>query len=459
MQPGPRHVAAARALAAGDPLAALNAVAGDTSGHGRALRGIALAQLDELDEAQRELRAAALALRGAPLFRARALAALAEVAAARRELGSALEELQDAADALEVAGDARNASWARLVRARVLLLVGDVDEAWAELERSAGNTAADPVIEATRSLARAALAAQSLSGDAALAALDGALAQCVHGPHPLLAGELAAHRDALAQPLARLTVGGRTATLALPALARVFRGGGSLPLDGVDDAPHEDRKHEQARSVRRWFVVDAIARRVCFCGERAVDLGSRDVLFALVSELARAWPDAAHSDTLISSVFAGPPGEASHLDRLRVELGRLRRLLPCGATIRALGGSWCLALSAGEVVARLELLAEASTLSALLADGKAWAARDLALALGASPRTVQRALAELAAAGGAHAVGRARSQRWLARGARVGIATQMFLVGLLRPVEPLSTPRDSAPSKGEGGTNTTAPPP
>jgi len=71
VQPEPHHDAAARALASGDPLAALNAVAGDESGHGRALRGIALAQLDELDDARRELRAAAEALRDAPLYRAR----------------------------------------------------------------------------------------------------------------------------------------------------------------------------------------------------------------------------------------------------------------------------------------------------------------------------------------------------------------------------------------------------
>ncbi len=83
-------------------------------------------------------------------------------------------------------------------------------------------------------------------------------------------------------------------------------------------------------------------------------------------------------------------------------------------------------------------------LTALLADGNAWAARDLALAIGASPRTVQRALAELAERGAARAVGRARAQRWMTAGAPQGIATQMFLVSLLRPAELGGVPRCTA---------------
>ena len=51
---------------------------------------------------------------------------------------------------------------------------------------------------------------------------------------------------------------------------------------------------------------------------------------------------------------------------------------------------------------------------ALLADGAAWSTSALALALGESQRTVQRALVELEGEGRVRAIGRARAQRWLA---------------------------------------------
>jgi tetratricopeptide (TPR) repeat protein len=345
VQPEPSHHAAANALANGDPLAALNAIVGDTGGHARALRGIAFAQLDELDEARRELRAAAEALRDEPLYRARALAALAEIAAARRELGTAPDALAEAADALEANGDVRNATWARLVRARVLLLVGDLGAARAELQRSAEVVASgDPVIAGAHELARTAAAIRALSGKEALVALDAELGRLANEAHPLLAREIDAHREALARPLARLTLQGRTTELALPQLSRVFRGDGGLPFE------------EPECAARRWLVVDSIARRVAFCGENAVDLSARDVLFALVLELGRAWPGEVTSDSLVAAVFDGPPGEASHQDRLRVELGRLRRLLPPGVSISAMGGAWRLELGPEEVLIRLELL-------------------------------------------------------------------------------------------------------
>jgi predicted HTH transcriptional regulator len=49
---------------------------------------------------------------------------------------------------------------------------------------------------------------------------------------------------------------------------------------------------------------------------------------------------------------------------------------------------------------------------ALLGDGEAWSSSALALALGVNPRTVQRALGDLAQAGKAHALGRGRARRW-----------------------------------------------
>jgi hypothetical protein len=50
---------------------------------------------------------------------------------------------------------------------------------------------------------------------------------------------------------------------------------------------------------------------------------------------------------------------------------------------------------------------------ALLSDGEAWSSSALALALGASQRTVQRALDDLAANNKVRSVGRARARRWM----------------------------------------------
>jgi hypothetical protein len=50
---------------------------------------------------------------------------------------------------------------------------------------------------------------------------------------------------------------------------------------------------------------------------------------------------------------------------------------------------------------------------AFLADGESWSSSALALAVGASQRTVQRALDSLAAAGKVQSFGRARARRWM----------------------------------------------
>ncbi len=109
--------------------------------------------------------------------------------------------------------------------------------------------------------------------------------------------------------------------------------------------------------------------------------------------------------------------DETHRARLRVEIGRLRALVVAHAAHR--GHRARLRARSRATVARRPCsyrrsTASRATLVALLADGAAWSTSALALALGDSQRTVQRALAELEAAGRVRSIGRARAQRWLA---------------------------------------------
>ena len=56
---------------------------------------------------------------------------------------------------------------------------------------------------------------------------------------------------------------------------------------------------------------------------------------------------------------------------------------------------------------------EHAAVLAFLADGESWSSSALALAMGTSQRTVQRALDSLAAAGKVLWFGRARARRWM----------------------------------------------
>src|SRR5216117_794315 len=122
--------AAARALAAGDPLGALNRVALRDDAPALALRGIAMAQLGDLVRAKALLRSATRAF-GAKeaVARARCVVAEAEVALASRDLGWPAKALDAARATLEAHGDRANAAQARYLEARRLLLIGRLDEA------------------------------------------------------------------------------------------------------------------------------------------------------------------------------------------------------------------------------------------------------------------------------------------------------------------------------------------
>src|SRR6202022_141080 len=117
--------AAARALAAGDPLGALNRVALRDDAPALALRGIAMAQLGDLVRAKVLVRSAARAFgpREA-VARARCVVAEAEIALASRDLGRPPKTLDAARATLEAHGDLLNAAYARYLEARPLVLLG-----------------------------------------------------------------------------------------------------------------------------------------------------------------------------------------------------------------------------------------------------------------------------------------------------------------------------------------------
>ena len=132
--------AAARALAAGDPLGALNRVALRDDAPALALRGIAMAQLGDLVRAKALLRRAARAFGPTEVVaRARCVVAEAEIALVSRDLGWRAKALDAARTTLEEHGDRMNAAYARYLEVRRLLLIGRLDEAertLAELDRS-----------------------------------------------------------------------------------------------------------------------------------------------------------------------------------------------------------------------------------------------------------------------------------------------------------------------------------
>src|SRR5919201_979470 len=122
--------AAARALAAGDPLGALNRVALRDDAPALALRGIAMAQLGDLVRAKALLRSAARAFGPKEaVARARCVVAEAEIALVSRDLTWPAKALDAARATLEEHGDRVNAAHAEYLEIRRLLLIGRLDEA------------------------------------------------------------------------------------------------------------------------------------------------------------------------------------------------------------------------------------------------------------------------------------------------------------------------------------------
>ncbi|RXZ36556.1 helix-turn-helix domain-containing protein [Oxalobacteraceae bacterium CAVE-383] len=380
--------ASARALAAGDALGALKHVALRDDPPALALRGIAMAQLGEHPRARELLRRAARGF-GAheELARARCVVAEAEVALAVRDIGGSPRPLTVALATLEAHADHANALQARLIAVRRLVLLGRLEEAEAALAMLDAR-GLPPLLAAVAELTAAELALRSLRVDAARAALARAHEAAGRARVPALLAEAMEARAALDRPAARrLSADGEQA----------------LRLDEVAALLASDA-----------LVLDA-CRRGMGAGTVWRPLARRPILFALARALAEAWPGDADRETLIACAFRTRHPDESHRARLRVEIGRLRALAATLARIEATARGFILRPLDDRAVVVLAppIDGDQASLLALLSDGAPWSTSALALALGASQRSIQRALAELEAAGRVRSIGQTRTRRWL----------------------------------------------
>ncbi|MDD1535046.1 MULTISPECIES: helix-turn-helix domain-containing protein [unclassified Bradyrhizobium] len=400
--------AAARALEAGDPLGALNRVALRNDAPSLALRGIAMAQLGDLAKAKSLLRNAARAFgpREA-VARARCVVAEAEIALVSRDLSWPDKTLAAARTTLEKHGDLANAAHARHIAARRLLLLGHIEEAERMLA-DPGRFPLPPASQVVRELVLAGIAIRRLRSEDAGAALARAARAARQAGIPALAAEVEAASRVLDTPAARLITRGEERPLLLAEVEQL----------ATSEALVVDTFHH---SVRRRGTV--------------VPLGTRPVLFALVRILAQAWPADVSRQTLIAGAFHARHLDESHRARLRVEIGRLRTKLKPLADVNATKQGFALAPRRTRdilVLARPVDEKHANVL-ALLSDGEPWSSSALALALGTSPRTVQRALDGLARSNKVQCFGHGRARRWMTP------PVPGFPTGLLLPTPLLKT--------------------
>jgi hypothetical protein len=380
--------AAGRALAAGDPLGALKRVALRDDAPALALRGIAMAQLGDLVRAKALLKSAARAFGPKEaVARARCVVAEAEIALVSRDLTWPAKALDAARATLEAYGDRVNAAHAQNLVVRRLLLIGRLDEAEHAL---AGLDPAPlpPASRAAHELVVAGIAIRRLNTGAARAAIASAGRAARDAAIPALTAEVESASGVLNTPAARL-----------------MANGGERPvlLEEVE-----------ALLASKALVVDA-CRYVVRDERNLVSLATRPVLFALARALAEAWPADVARTTLVTRAFRGKHADESHRARLRVEIGRLRTELRALADVSATKEGFALAPRHGAEVVVLAppVDEEHGAVLAFLADGESWSSSALAIALGASPRTVQRALDELAGAGKVRWFGRGRARRWM----------------------------------------------
>ncbi len=380
--------AAARALAAGDPLGALNRVALRDDAPALALRGIAMAQLGDLVRAKALLRRAARAFGPKEtVARARCIVAEAEIALASRDLSWPAKALDAARATLEEHGDRVNAAFARYLEIRRLLLTGRIDEAERTLAKLDPSPLA-PISRTLHELIAVGIALRRLRTKAARAALARAEDAARDARIPALTAEVESASLVLSTPAARLLASGEERLLLL--------------------------EEVEALLASKALVVDA-CRHVVRDARTVVSLARRPVLFALARALGEAWPGDVPRDALVACAFGAKLADESFRARLRVEVGRLRAMLRTLAGVSATKRGFALApRRAREVVVLAPPVEdEHAAVLAFLVDGESWSSSALAQVLGASQRTVQRSLDSLAAAGRVQSFGRGRARRWM----------------------------------------------
>jgi hypothetical protein len=324
--------------------------------------------------------------------RARCVVAEAEIALVSRDIVSGdlawpAKALDSARVTLEAHGDRVNAAHARNLEVRRLLLIGRLDEA----ERTLAEL--DPAVlpaalRAAHELAVAGIAIRRLRTKAARAAFTRAAQAARTADIPALMAEVETAALVMSTTAARLIARGEERPLRLDEVETLLASG--------------------------TLVVDA-CRHVVRDERLVVSLATRPVLFALARALGEAWPADVPRSTLLARAFRAKHADESHRARLRVEVGRLRVELRPLADVSATKHGFALTPRRAREVVVLAPPVEGQhgAVLAFLADGESWSSSALAIALGASPRTVQRALDQLAAAGKVQSLGRARARRWM----------------------------------------------
>jgi hypothetical protein len=162
------------------------------------------------------------------------------------------------------------------------------------------------------------------------------------------------------------------------------------------------------------LVIDA-CRFSARQGNVQIELAKRPVLFAIARALAEVWPADVSRESLVARAFRAQRVDEAYRARLRVEVGRLRRVLRKVADVVATPRGFSISpRRATEIVVLARPVEdEHAAVLALLTDGESWSSSALSLALGVSPRTVQRALGSLAGTGKVQALGAGRARRWM----------------------------------------------
>jgi hypothetical protein len=311
----------------------------------------------------------------------------AEIALVSRDLNWPVKTLAAARATLEKHGDLVNAAHAGHIEARRLLLVGRLDEA----ERTLAELGASPLPPASqvvRELVVAGIAIRRLRSKDARAALDRAADAARSAGIPALTAEVESTSLVLDTPAARLIARGKEHPLLL----------GQVEALAASEALVVDTFHH---TVRKGGIV--------------VSFGTRPVLFALARPLAQAWPADVSREALMTAAFQARHVDESHRARLRVEIGRLRAKLRPLADVSATKQGFALTPRKTRQVLVLARPVEEkhAAVLAVLSDGEPWSSSALALALGTSARTVQRALDELARSNKVQSFGHGRARRWI----------------------------------------------